>query len=362
MSGKIFNVGIVGYGLSAKVFHIPFIAETPQFKLYSIVQRSPKEGNSAPNDYPDIKHYTQYQDLVADPNVDLIVVGTPPDNHFELTKAALENGKHVLTEKPFVPTSAEADKLIAIAKENNRLLCVYQNRRWDNDFLTVKHLISSGSLGRIFEFNTYFERYRPAFPVNWKGNMTIAQGVSALHDLGTHLIDQAYTLFGMPLSVHGRSMSQRNAKNDFETPDSITAELTYPNALLVHVRISVMSAEVVQPRFWVRGTKGSFQKWGLDPQEGQLVGGMKTSDPAFGWDDPKNLKLTLVGEDGVPKAADAPILEPATYKAFYADLAKALESGKEEDIPVKATQARDVLQLLEAVIESAKTGKDITFA
>ncbi|KAH6889718.1 hypothetical protein B0T10DRAFT_486700 [Thelonectria olida] len=362
MSGKVFNVGIVGYGMSAKIFHIPFISQTPQFKLYSIVQRSPKEGNSAPSDYPDIKHYTNYKDLFADPSVDLVVISTPPDNHFELTKAALESGKHVLTEKPFVPTSAEADQLIAIAKEHNRLLCVYQNRRWDNDFRTVQQLISSGKLGRIVEFNTHFERYKPGNPTNWKAGMSIAQGGSALFDLGTHLIDQAYTLFGMPQSIHGRCLSQRTGTFDFENPDGVTAELTYPDGLLVHVRISVMSAEVVQPRFWVRGTKGSFQKWGLDTQEEQLQGGMKATDAGFGQDDPKNLKLTLVDDDGVIKAADAPILEPVTYKAFYAELAKAVETGKEELVPVKATQARDVLQLLEGLLESAKTGKDVSFA
>ncbi|KAH6975305.1 hypothetical protein BKA56DRAFT_489836 [Ilyonectria sp. MPI-CAGE-AT-0026] len=361
MAGKTFNVGIVGYGASAKIFHIPFITQTPQFKLYSIVQRSPKEGNSAPNDYPDLKHYTDYKALFADPSVDLVVIGTPPDNHFELTKAALESGKHVLTEKPFVPTSAEADKLIAIAKENNRLICVYQNRRWDSDFLTVKHLVSTGALGRVVEFNTHFERYKPQASTNWKNDLTIAQGGSALFDLGTHLIDQVYTLFGMPQSIHGRTLNQREGTYDFVNPDGVTAELTYPG-LLVHVRISIMSAEVVQPRFWVRGTKGSFQKWGLDPQEEQLQAGWKATDAGFGKDDPKNLKLTLVGDDGVPKAAAAPLFEPQTYKAFYAELAKAIESGKEEDVPVKASQARDVLQLLEGLLESAKTGKDVSFA
>ncbi|KAJ3521645.1 hypothetical protein NM208_g13199 [Fusarium decemcellulare] len=155
MSGKTFNVGIVGYGASAKIFHIPFLTQTPQFKLYSIVQRSPKEGNSAPNDYPDIKHYTDYKQLFADPAVDLVVIGTPPGNHFELTKAALEAGKHVLTEKPF-------------------------NRRWDNDFVTVKKLVSEGTLGRIIQFDTHFDRYKAVPSNNWKLDLTIAQGLHAL--------------------------------------------------------------------------------------------------------------------------------------------------------------------------------------
>ncbi|KAF4470572.1 oxidoreductase [Fusarium albosuccineum] len=362
MSGKTFNVGIVGYGASAKIFHIPFLTQTPQFKLYSIVQRSPKEGNSAPNDYPDIKHYTDYKQLFADPAVDLVVIGTPPGNHFELTKAALEAGKHVLTEKPFVPTSAEADKLIDIAKKSGKLLTVYQNRRWDNDFVTVKKLVSEGTLGRIIQFDTHFDRYKAVPSNNWKLDLTIAQGGSALFDLGTHLIDQAYTLFGKPQAVHGRLLNQRSGKFDFENPDGVSAELTYPDGLLVNIRISVLSAEIDQPRFWLRGTKGSFRKLGLDPQEDQLHAGKKATEADFGKDDPKNLKLVLVGDDGVPKEQAPPTLEPLTYKAFYAQLAKAVESGKEEDVPVSATDARDVLRIIEGVFESAKTGKDVTLA
>lgn len=347
--------------MSAKIFHIPFITVTPQMKLHSIVQRTPKEDNSAPKDHPEAKHYTSIKDLLADPEVDLVVLTTPPDNHFEVTKAVLEAGKNVLTEKPFVPTSAEAEQLVATARENKKLICVYQNRRWDHDFLTVKHLLAEGTLGRLVEFNTHFDRYRPSPPTNWSANLNIATGGSALFDLGSHLIDQVYTLFGMPLSVHGRMMSQRRGEMDYDAPDSIYAELTYPNAVLVHIRIGVLCAETAQPRFWVRGTKGSFHKYGLDAQEGQLKAGMKLSDPGFAKEDPANMRLVLVTDDGQFKEAQAPQLEPATYKAFYAELAKAIESGKEEDIPVKATEVRDVLKVIEAVVESAKTGKDVKF-
>ncbi|KAG9252989.1 uncharacterized protein F5Z01DRAFT_170322 [Emericellopsis atlantica] len=357
---KALNVGVVGYGLSAKIFHIPFITATPTLTLHSIVQRSPKEGNSAPAEHPNLKHYTSADDLLADKEVDVIVVTTPPDNHFELTKRALESGKHVLTEKPFVPTSAEADKLIAIAKENNRLICVYQNRRWDSDFLLVKKLVQEGTLGRIVEFNSHFDRYRADAPTNWKGQIGIPQGGSALFDLGTHLIDQAYTLFGLPQSVHGRLLNQREGKADFFNPDAVSAELTYPDGLIVNVRISALSAETIQPRFWVRGFKGSFRKNTLDRQEDQLKAGMKPTEAGFGQDDNKtNARLTLVGEDAkTMKQVDVPELEPETYMAFYRALGDALVSGKEEDIPVKATQARDVLRILEGVVESAKTGKD----
>lgn len=325
------------------------------------MQRSPSKGNSAPQDHPEAKHYTDVKALLADPDVDVVVVTTPPDNHFELTKAALEAGKHVLTEKPFVPTSAQADQLIALAKERKRLICVYQNRRWDSDFLTVKHLLAEDVLGRIVEFNTHFDRYRAAPPSNWKGELGIPSGGSALFDLGTHLVDQVYTLFGMPQAVHGRLLSQRSGKADLFNPDGVSAELTYPDGMLAHVRISVLSAEMVQPRFWVRGYKGSFHKSGLDTQEDQLRAGGKPTDPGFGHQSADSMRLVLVDQDGKMREGKVPELEPETYRAFYAAFGRAVESGKDADVPVKAAEARDVLRILEAILESAKTGRDVVF-
>jgi predicted dehydrogenase len=309
--------------MSAKIFHIPFIATTPQLRLHSIVQRSPKEGNSAPQDHPEAKHYTDVKQLLADADVDVVVVTTPPDNHFALTKAVLLAGKHVLTEKPFVPNEV---------------------------------------LGRVVEFNSHFDRYRATAPANWKGELGIPSGGSALFDLGTHLIDQAYVLFGMPLAVHGRLLAQRAGKPDLFNPDAVSAELTYPDGKLVHIRISVLSAETVQPRFWVRGSKGSFHKSGLDPQEDLLKAGVKPTAAGFGRENPESMRLVLVDADGKMKEEKVPELEPETYKAFYAAFGKAVESGKEEDVPVKAAEARDVLRIIEAVLESAKTGRDVTFA
>jgi len=366
MADKTFNVGVVGYGLSAKVFHIPFITTTPGLRLHAIVQRTPKDDNSAPADYPSVKHYRDTDALLSDSDVDAIVVTTPPDNHFALTKAALEAGKHVLTEKPFVPTAAEADALIAASRSAGKLICVYQNRRWDSDFLTVRHLIKKGTLGRIVEFNTHFDRYRAAAPTTWKGSLTVAQGGSALFDLGTHLIDQAYVLFGMPHAVHGRLLSQREGRAEFDNPDAVNAELTYPNGLIVNVRISALSAETLQRRFWVRGSKGSFRKDALDPQEDQLRAGVKPTDAGFGKEDEKRkaevMKLIVVGDDGSIREDKVPDLEPETYRAFYAAFAGALASGREEDVPVKPTEARDVLRIIEGVIESAKTGRDVVFS
>ena len=354
--------------LSAKVFHIPFIQLTPNLNLHTIVQRSPSATSSAPADHPTVKHQTAADALLADPDVHVIVITTPPDTHFALTLAALKAGKHVLTEKPFVPTAAEAQTLVEASRQYGKLICVYQNRRWDSDFLLVKHVLEKETLGRIVEFESHFDRYRPSLASSssgaWKANLGIKDGGGAVFDLGTHLIDQAYTLFGAPSSVSGRLLNAREGRTDLEVPDSVYAQLFYEKTgLIVHIRISVMSAEARQPRFWIRGAKGSFHKHGLDVQEDQLKAGVSVSDASFGRDDPANVKLFLATGNGNDVAeAEVPQLEPATYREFYAAFGRAVASGKEEDVPVKATEARDVLKIIEAVIESARSGQTIPFS
>ncbi|WYZ46686.1 hypothetical protein EsH8_IX_000911 [Colletotrichum jinshuiense] len=359
-ASKTFNVGIIGYGLSAKVFHIPFINLTPQFKLHSIVQRNPTASSSAPNDYPDLKHHTSLEPLLQDPEVDIINILTPPNTHFSFSKQALQAGKHVLVEKPFVPTVAEAEELIKIAKENKVLICVYQNRRWDSDFLTVKKMIKDGVFGRVYEFDTHFDRYRPERPTSWKGELGMADGGGALYDLGSHLIDQIYHLFGLPETVYGKLISQRDGKFDTEDPDSVHAQLAYKDGLIVSVRIGIMSVEANQPRFWVRGTKASFHKTLLDPQEDQLKAGRKPDEPGFGVEDPINGgRLMLIKEDGKVEERTKLTIEPQTYLKLFLEFAKAVESGRDEDVPVPASEARDVLRIIDAVKESAKTGSEV---
>ncbi|KAG5984068.1 hypothetical protein E4U55_006203 [Claviceps digitariae] len=371
MASKIFNVGIIGYGVSAKIFHIPFIATTPQFKLHSIVQRHPQDGNSAPHDHPQAKHHTDASQLLSDPDVHVVVITTPPDSHFQLTKSALESGKHVLTEKPLVATSAEAHTLMSLARTHHRLLCVYQNRRWDTDFLLIQHLLSQQLLGRVLEFNSHFDRFRAQPPTNWKRHLGIPAGGSALFDLGAHLFDQAYLLFGMPRALHARLLCQRDGQPlDCHNPDAVFAQLVYPDGKLVHLRISALSAETTQPRFWIRGSRGSFHKSGLDPQEDQLKAGMSPLDGQFGREPPTSMRLVLVhdapGADPPqpqPQMTETPVpdLPPQTYKAFYAAFARAVESGNEEHLPVRPSESCDVLRLIEAAVESAMTGRDVVF-
>jgi predicted dehydrogenase len=354
--------------MSAKIFHIPFIAVTPSLHLAAIVQRSLTPQNSAPKDHPSIAHYTAVQDLLSSP-VDVVIIATPPPTHFSLVRSALEAGKHVLVEKPFVPSSSEASQVLSLARSKNRLLCVYQNRRWDADFLTLQRLIQDGELGRVVELNTHFDRYRPSPPTNWKADVKMRDGGGAIYDLGVHLLDQVYVLFGTPSSVSGKFVNARQGKivpddeGEGEEPDGLDALLVYDRmGTLVHVRIGIMSVAARQPRFWVRGTKGSYEKRGMDPQEDQLKAGMAVNDGLFGKEGPGAAgMLSVLSPDGkTVEDRKLPNLDPPeTYAGFYKAFAKALQTGQEAELPVKGDEAIDVLRIVEAIRQSAKTGQDV---
>jgi len=360
MANKRYNVGVIGYGMSAKVFHIPLIEITPSFTLSAIVQRTPTPGNDASKDHPSAKLYHSSDELIADKSIDVIIVTTPPSTHFSLAKASLEAGKHVLVEKPFVPTSAEAITLEEISRSAGKQLAVYQNRRWDSDFLTLRKLISDGTLGRVVELSTHFDRYKPVRPDTWKGELSMNEGGGVIYDLGTHLIDQAYILFGNPSTVFATFTNQRgDAGKEGMEPDSITVLLGYgSNGPLVTVKAGVISIEKEQLRYWVRGTKGSWKKFHLDVQEDQLKRGLKPGDEGFGIESKESAgKLVVLGDKGEVTESVYENIAPETYSKLYEGFAKAIESGNEEDVPVKAGQAADVLKIIEAARESAKSGK-----
>lgn len=198
--------------------------------------------------------------MVTDSKVEVVVVTTAPASHFQLAKLALEHGKHVVVEKPFTPSSKEASELIAAAKQHKRLLTVYQNRRWDSDFLTVLKLLERRTLGRVVEFETHFDRHRPDAPdpaSTWKAKFV--PGGGAVYDLGTHLIDQAVIAFGLPDKVTGFVGSQRE-QNPGGIEDSCTVLLHYGSGLLATVKAAVVSPEEKQLRYWIRGDKGSYKK------------------------------------------------------------------------------------------------------
>ncbi|KAK3059105.1 hypothetical protein LTR09_000671 [Extremus antarcticus] len=352
------NVAVIGYGLSAKVFHIPLILALPDdFKLYGIVQRSPKPDDDAQKDHPGTKAWRSVEEVYSDPDVDLVVITSIPSTHFQMCSDALNSGKHVLVEKPFVPTAAEADKLCQIQHQSGKLLSVYQNRRWDADFLTLRELVSSDRLGDIAEFETHFDRHRPDAPADsWK--VVDEPGHGAIYELGTHLIDQVYHLFGMPQRVTGFVYLQRHGVKS-GSHDACTVLLHYDDRrMIATVKAGVVSPEVEQLRFWVKGTKGGFKKFHLDVQEDQLKDGLRPGEEGFG-EEPESHHGTLtVIEDGKPSRATHRTAAPATYVKYYRVFAKALRG--EGEVPTTPGDARDVLRIIELAIQSSKEGRTLS--
>ncbi|KAI4267540.1 MAG: hypothetical protein L6R38_008221 [Xanthoria sp. 2 TBL-2021] len=359
MASKPFKVGIIGYGFAAKVFHIPLIEVIPELSLYAIVQRHPTPENDASKAHPGIKSYRATEEMVKDDSVDIVVITTTPATHFELAKLALENGKHVLVEKPFVPTSREADELIALAKKHDKLLTVYQNRRFDTDFLTLQSLLQTHTLGRLVEFESHFDRYKPTL-ANSKPWKTLPQpGGGAIYDLGAHLIDQIVQLFGLPQKITGFLGSQRS-ENAGGYDDSCTVLMHYADGMLATVKVAVISAEAEQLRFWVRGEGGSYKKYHEDPQEAHLTSGMRPGDAGFGIEPQDHAGTLTTPINSILTSKPHPTVQPTaetTYKAIYTQLAAAV-AGK-GDVAVKAEEAREVIRLIELARRSSKEGRTV---
>lgn len=357
-----YKVGVVGYGLSAKIFHIPFILDSPAFTLHGIVQRSPTPQNSASADHPSSKIYKSADELIADPDVQVVVLTTAPDSHFELASAAIKAGKHVLVEKPFTPTSRQGYDLVKLAKEHNVFLTVYQNRRYDADFVTLKSLLQSGALGRVADFESHFDRHRPDMPSaqSWK---TDPSAYSVVFDLGTHLMDQVVSIYGLPQKITGFVGTQREG-NTTGLEDSFTAILHFDDSsnrtkMMATCRASVVSPEKNQLRYWVRGTKGSFKKCNLDPQEDQLKAGIRPGQQGYGQEHEDKFGVLTTAKDGGFEETKVPPVEAKGYTAFYEQFAKALKTGEEKELPVDAQVAADVIRLCELVRQSSSEGKTL---
>ncbi|KAL2280358.1 hypothetical protein FJTKL_12598 [Diaporthe vaccinii] len=349
---KMYQVGVIGFGLSAKVFQIPYIQSTPGFELRAIVQRS---GNEAREKHPEATVYNSQAELLADERIDVVVVSTPPATHFELVTAALNAGKHVVVEKPFCPSSKECDELITLANEKAKILTVFQNRRWDADFVTLKRILAENRLGRVVEFESHYDRYDPVVPPR---DLVDTPGAGVIYDLGTHLFDQILNLYGPPARVTGFLGRQRERTDSGGPFDACSVLLHYSSGLLATVKASPISADNDQLRFWVRGDKGSFKKYHFDSQEPQLVSGLKPGDPYFGFEEATKAGSLTVEKDGQLVASPLENDPPATYGAFYSILLGALQ-GKNA-VPVDAREARNVIRLVELARESSEKGVTIS--
>lgn len=341
---KKYKVGLIGFSIGGHVFHAPFIDENTDLELYKVTARKPEQQQMLAERYPQSIGVLSADDIIQDPQVDIVVVATSNDVHFSLAKAALEAGKHVVVEKPFTNTTAEADELIALAKAKGLLLSVHHNARFHSDFKTVRKVIESGRLGRLVNYEARFDRFRNFLrPGAWREANLPGSGIH--YDLGAHLIDQALQLFGHPERVFADLRVQRdNAKaiDDFEII------LSYPQ-LKVSLKGQMLAKEPTA-RFALYGTNGSFVKWGTDPQENILRAGGKPSDSPDWGVEPKKIygKLSLLeNEEDVEEIIESEI---GSGQDFYANIVAALRG--EEELNVKPEQARDVIYVLELAEQS----------
>jgi len=343
------RAGVVGFGLSATVFHIPFLLDNPAFELVAIVDRSGTQSALAhPLPVKILRSFDSLLELGED--LDLVVISTPPDTHFPLALASLKAGKHVVVEKPLCTSSQQAEELERVAKESGRVLAAFQNRRFDSDFLTVKDLVASQVLGELVEYEAHYDRFRPALKDGgntWKEAGDLP-GTGLLYDLGSHLIDQALHLFGTPLSVTGSVMRQRPAT---KIDDAFHVVLRYPT-LTVSLKAGMLLC-APRPRFALYGLKGSFVKFGVDVQEPQLRSGMKLTDAGFA-EEPEEQRGTHTFVDEKTGETSHKIVptRPGDYRQFYARLAEAITSGGET--PVSAASVANVIRVIEMAYQSNK--------
>jgi predicted dehydrogenase len=344
---KIINTAIVGFGMSGEYFHASFLDANPNFNLTKVVERN---SNRSKHLYPYVQVVKDISNVIEDDDVELVIINTPNHLHFDMAKKALITGKHVIVEKPFTTTSKEADELIRISKTQRKLLTVYQNRRWDGDFLTVKKIIEGKLLGELVEFESHFDRFRNYIkPNSWKEE--ILPGTGLLYDIAPHLIDQAVCLFGNPKSVYADLRTQRP---DGKIIDAFELILDY-DKLKVTLKSNYLS-KIPLPRFTLHGTEGSYIKNGLDPQEETIkrYGYRKSADwgtePSEYWGmiDTKLNGLTFSGEIETI---------PGDYAAFYENVYDAIINGKE--LAVKPEEALNTTRIIEAAIESGRTKSEV---
>lgn len=341
----ILNVALVGYGFVGKVFHAPLIAHTPGMHLHTVVSR---DAGKVHLDHPQIRVLADPQEAFADSAIDLVVIATPNETHAPLAKAALAQGKHVVVDKPFTITVAEAEQVVAEAHARGRYVSVFQNRRWDTDFLTVRRLISEGLLGEIAEYHSHFDRFRPTVVDRWRESP--APGGGLWYDLGPHLVDQALQLFGQPEAISADLAQQRTGAR---TTDYFHAQLRYPqHRVHLHAGSLVPAAGL---RFAIHGRRGSFIKHGLDPQEDSLRAGGKPGEPGWGVDiSPGQL---TVNDQGTMRLESVESV-PGDYRQYYAAMRDAILHGG--PVPVSTGEALDVMRVIELGIRSSAERREVS--
>lgn len=341
MAASPIRVGLVGYGMAGRVFHAPLIAAAPGLALIAVASSRAGEVRAA---LPGVVVHPTPEALFADSGIDLVVIASPTATHAPLAAMALDAGKHVVVDKPFALDLADARALVAQAKAAGRTIAVFQNRRWDGDFLTLRRLIGEGLIGEVSEFESRFDRFRPEVRQRWREDGSAGSGV--WFDLGPHLIDQALLLLGRP---HAVSADLAALRRGGQSHDHAHVVLHYPHARAV-LRAGMVVAGGA-PRFLVHGTEGSLAKHGIDPQEAQLGAGMRPGDAGWGID-----PEALHHWDGEGRQTALPI-DRGAQESFYTALAASLRG--EGPAPNDPAEMLAVQEVLEAAIRSSDEGRTV---
>lgn len=340
MSKKIINTALCSFGMSGTVFHAPFINLNDGFNLYAVLERN---SNKAELKYPNIKTFSSLEELLKDDNIDLVIVNTPNITHYEIAKKVIHSAKHIIIEKPFTATSQQAKELIVLAKNKNVKLSVFQNRRFDSDFRTVKKVLSENILGEIVDAEIHYDRYVPE--LSYKVHKeTAAVGVGCIYDLGSHIIDQGIQLFGMPNAVFAELRINRK---DSKVDDYFDVKLYYSKHS-VTLKASYFVKEPL-PSYILHGKKGSFLKSRADVQETDLQSGKKIDFENWGIESEKEMGLLNVIVEGKNINKKIPTLN-GNYGEYYDQMYHAITNNK--TVPVSGEDALQVIQIIEAAIKS----------
>jgi predicted dehydrogenase len=345
-----YHVALVGYGLAGSAFHAPLIATTPGLRLAAVVTANPDRREQLAKEHPGARVLDTPEQLFAEADeYDVAVIATPNRTHLPLARAALTAGLATVVDKPLAATAGEARALCGFAQSRGALLTVFQNRRWDNDFRTARRLIAAGALGRVHRFESRFERFRPKPKAGWRELADPAEAGGTLYDLGSHLVDQALTLFGPVSSVYAEIDVRRDGA---VVDDDAFLALTHAGGVRSHLWTSAI-APLAGPRLRVLGDRAGYVKDGLDPQEADLRAGRRPGDGRpWGVEDPARHGTLGTDEHAVPLVTDH-----GDYPAFYAGLAHALAAGTPP--PVDPLDAVATLGVLEAARRSAATGNAV---
>ncbi len=351
---KTINVGLIGFGMAGRAFHAPFIASIPQYNLLKVRETRQENIEIIKQRYPRALIVADAKDIINDSSIDLIVVATPNVFHFSLAKEALLAGKHVIVEKPFTVTSGEAEELIAISRKQNKILTVYQNRRWDSDFKTIKKIIESKVLGNLVTFESSFERFRDVIKQDtWKEEVN--PGTGLLYDLGSHLIDQSICLFGLPMAV---TCDLRIQRAGGKIIDHFKVQLDYEK-----VKVTLNADFLVRepgPRFVLCGDKGGFVKYGTDVQEEELKAGIFPLDKANWGEEPEGLWGKLNTDVNGLHIIGKVESERGEYLAYYKNVYNAIV--EKEELIVKPEQGRNTIKVIEHAIKSHAEKRTIAFS